>query len=177
MRQMEVDWVHSIEAGGSFERPASFPDVLLYRGRADDGEECLVTFDRRNLLMSRQVAGLTCRIRLRICQFQAIAMLERDGRHIIRLVHSQRGLSVDLTEMANLAAAEEFCERLAEFLDLPSLTLSGRIAFETEVEDVQPIRRRNRVGRPHRPRFLARRQSANVLEFRRVAGREIIARS
>ncbi len=71
MRQTEADKIQASEAGRSSGRPVSFPDVLLYRGRASDGEECLATFDNRTVLLSRLVGGLPCRIRVSVSQYQA----------------------------------------------------------------------------------------------------------
>ena len=111
-----MDKVLHTTAGRSSGRPVWFPAVLLYRGRAEDGAHCLTTFDRRTVVLSRPVAGLACKIRLSTRQYQAVAVVARDDRHSVRLVHRDPGLSVDLTEMENFEAAEAYCDRLADFL-------------------------------------------------------------
>lgn len=168
----------SITAGRSSGRPASFPEVLLYRGRAADGADCLATFDKETIVLSRPVAGLSCRIRLSTNQYQAVATIAREDRHVIHLMHRDPGLSVDLAEAASLEAAEDHRDRLAEFLDLPTLTLAGRSASgDTIVSAAAPARRRKVHNGVRRPRFLSRRKSGNVIAFGPIAGREIIARS
>ena len=104
-------------------------------------------------------------------------MLIREDGIFLRLLHPQPGLSIDLTEMADLGVAEEYCERLAEFLDLPSLTFAGRAESDDETVDAPPAPRRNRAIRQRRPRFLARRQTAKIVDFPRLGGREITARN
>src|SRR5215204_6815393 len=101
-----------IHTGRSVERPVSFPDVILYRGRTGDGADCLTTFDRRTVVLSRPVAGLSCKIRLSVNQYQAVAVVARDRANIIRLMHRDPGLSIDLTEMEDFDAAEEYRDRL-----------------------------------------------------------------
>lgn len=171
----------SIQTGRSQERPVSFPDVLLYRGRAGDGADCLATFDRSTIVLSRPVAGLSCRIRLSTSQYRAVAAVAREDCHVIQLMHRDPGLSIDLAEASSLEAAEEYGERLAEFLDLPMLTLAGRgPSGDTIVAGPAPAPRRNqpaRLGDHRRPRFLTRRKTGEVVSIRKVEGSEIIARS
>jgi hypothetical protein len=125
-------------------------------------------------MMSRAVAGLPCRLRIPVRHYHAVAVLSRDCSHVIRLVHSDDALSVDVEEFRSLGTAEEYRDRLADFLSLPPLTLAGG-AFRTEHRDA-PQSRRSRAGlRARRPRFLARRTTGRVT-LEKVAGREIIAR-
>ena len=167
----------SIQAGRSTGRPASFPEVLLYRGRAGDGADCLATFDKDTVVLSRPVAGLSCRIRLSTSQYQAVAAVAREDRHVVQLMHRDPGLSIDLVEAATLEAAEEHRDRLATFLDLPALTLAGRSASgDTVTSAAAPVRRKVHNRAP-RPRFLSRRKTGTVIAFGPIPGREIIARN
>jgi hypothetical protein len=62
--------------------------------------------------------------------------------------------------------------------DLPPLMLAGRSASgDTIVSRASPTRLRKPSARPRRPRFLSRRKTGDVIELRRVAGSEIIART
>ena len=167
----------SIQAGRSSGRPASFPEVLIYRGRAGDGADCLATFDKNTIVLSRPVAGLSCRIRLSTNQYQAVAAVAREDGHVVQLMHRDPGLSVDLVEAATLEAAEEHCDRLSTFLDLPALTLSGRSASGDMAVSAAAPKRRKMHNRASRPRFLSRRKTGQVIAFRQIAGSEIIARS
>ena len=89
--------------------------------------------------MSRPLAGLACRIRVPVRQYQAVALLVREHCHVIRLMHRDLGLSLDVEEFESLATAEDYCDRLADFLDLPSVTAAG-----TPDPDVLLQRKRSR---------------------------------
>ena len=129
-------------------------------------------------MMSRRVAGIACRIRVPIRHYQAVAVLVRNSDHVIRLVHSEAELSVDVEAFDTLETAEEYRDRLASFLDLPPLTLAGQPSDASEDEfPTLPTRRRNPVLRGRRPRLLARRGTRGDLEIRKVEGHELIARN
>ena len=129
-------------------------------------------------MMSRAVAGLPCRVRIPVRQYQAVAVLARETRHVIRLVHRDAALSIDVEEFQAFATAEEYRDRLATFLDLPPLTLAGSpdAAATNAALSAPPTARRNSVFRGRRPRFLARRRAGKMAAMRKVDGREIIAR-
>ena len=82
--------------------------------------------------MSRSVAGLACRIRIPVRQFQAVALMVRDRGHVIRLMHRDAGLTLDLEEFESFATAEEYGDRLADFLGLPPSTVAGSQPAEAE---------------------------------------------
>jgi hypothetical protein len=134
-------------------------------------------------MMSRPVAGLACRIRIPVRQYQAVAVLVRETRNVVRIVHRDAALSVDVEEFAAFETAEEYRDRLATFLDLPPLTLAGAPASAEDADDeaeaapvASPSRRRNSAHRSRRPRFLTRRRAGEVVKLRKIEGREIIAR-
>ena len=127
-------------------------------------------------MMSRAIAGLACRIRIPVRQYVAVAVLARQGDHVIRLVHRDAALSVDIEEFHTLDTAEEYRDRLADFLDLPPLSLAGGSQPSEAIgRGPRSPRRRSGVLRARRPRFLARRRSGAVT-LEKVEGREIIAR-
>lgn len=126
--------------------------------------------------MSRPLAGLACRIRVPVRQYQAVALLVGERNHVIRLMHRDIGLSLDVEEFENYATAEEYRERLADFLGLPSVIASGTPSPEETLVQAEPRARRTRAAKTRRPRFLARRHSGNEIAIRKVEGREIIAR-
>lgn len=169
-----MDEVLHMTAGRSSERPACFPDIILYRGRAGDGADCLTTFDRKTVMLSRPVGGLACKVRLSTRQYKAVAVIARGESHTICLLHGERGLSVELTEFDDAEAAEDYCHRLAAFLDLPTLLMAGGDARAASGQPTASPRRRMRA---RRPRFLSRRKSGDVIDIRKLSGREIIARS
>ena len=175
MHPAESDTLQLSLAGRSSERPAFFPDVLLYRGRGGDGEECLITFDRETVVLSRRVGGLACRIRLSVGHYQAVGLVAGEENHVVRLMHGDDGLSVDLTEINNLEEAEEYRDRLASFLGLPSVTMAGARPISCPHAAVL-TGGRTRLMKRRRARFLTRRKPGEVVDIRRLEGRELIAR-
>ena len=75
--------------------------------------------------MSRPVAGLACRIRVPVRQYQAVALVVRGDSNVVRLMHRDIGLSLDVEAFDSLATAEEYRDRLAGFLDLPPVIVVG----------------------------------------------------
>jgi len=163
-------------AGCSLEQPVAFPDAILFRGRAADGANCLAAFDRRSLVLSRPVAGLACKIRLNISQYESIALIMGEDSHLVRLTHRQPGLSLDLAMTADFAAAQECRDRLADMLGLPPLLLAGAPAAREPAAGHNPAPRRHRPAKGRRPRFLARRRPGTPGSVRRIEGSELIAR-
>ncbi len=53
--------------------------------------------------MSRPVAGLACRIRVPVRQYQAVALLVRGNSNVIRLMHRDVGLSLDVEAFDSFA--------------------------------------------------------------------------
>ena len=175
MRQTEDSNSYSEPADRSMERSAIFPDILLYRATAGDGADCLAAFNRQTVLIARPVAGLACRIRLKLKHFLAVAATEERGNYLVRLMHRDPGLTLDLAEFDTLAAAEEYRDGLAASLGLATLTLAGRATGPVVVPAATLNQRRKR--RAHRPRFLYRRKTGDVVALPTFAEREIIARS
>ena len=126
--------------------------------------------------MSRPVAGLACKIRIPVRQYQAVALLVHEQRHVIRLMHRDADLSLDVEEFESFETAEEYRDRLAGFLDLPSVIAAGTPALEDALPTATPGARRNRTVKARRPRFLTRRHSGDAVKINKVEGREIIAR-
>jgi hypothetical protein len=128
--------------------------------------------------MSRTVAGLACRIRIPVRQFQAVALVVREKSHVIRLMHRDAGLSLDVEEFDSFATAEDYRDRLAGFLGLPTVTAAGTPSRDDEEIVTGPARlRRGRAISVRRPRFLARRHSSKNAVSGKLEGREIIART
>lgn len=126
--------------------------------------------------MSRPLAGIACRIRIPVRQYQAVALVIRDRKNIIRLMHREAGLSLDIEEFENFATAEEYRDRLAGFLDLPPVTAAGVPSNDDDVAVAPSKARRAAALRSRRPRFLSRRRFGGLSVVSRVEGREIIAR-
>jgi hypothetical protein len=129
--------------------------------------------------MSRPVAGLACRIRVPTRQYQAVALVMREKSHVIRLMHRDAALSLDVEEFESFATAEDYRDRLAGFLGLPPVIAAGTPSPDSEEEIVTgpALVRRGRAIRVRRPRFLARRAPGEKLARGKIEGREIIARN
>jgi hypothetical protein len=129
--------------------------------------------------MSRPVAGLACRIRVPMRQYQAVALVMREKSHVIRLMHRDAALSLDVEEFESFATAEDYRDRLAGFLGLPPVIAAGTPSPDSEEEIVTgpALVRRGRAIRVRRPRFLARRAPGEKLARGKIEGREIIARN
>ena len=129
-------------------------------------------------MLSRAVAGLACKIRVSLRQYDAVALVCGEEGNTIRLAHRDPGLTVDLAEIKSFDQAEEHCDRLAEALGLPVLMLAGCGGSGEKLAcGAAPIGRRAKALRARRPRFLARRRKGEVISIRKIEGREIIARA
>jgi hypothetical protein len=126
-------------------------------------------------MMSRPVAGLACRVRVPVSQYQAVALVVRGNSNVVRLMHRDVGLSLDVEAFDSVATAEEYRDRLAGFLDLPPVIVSA--SPDAERGSDEPRERRTRSVRARRPRFLTRRRTGGTVTIRKIEGREIIARN
>jgi hypothetical protein len=114
---------------------------------------------------------------LSLRQYQAVAVVASEGGNVVRLLHRDPGLSVDLTRADSFEAAEEYRDRLSDFLGLPPLMMGGNGAAGAKVAGPAAAHpRRTRPVRARRPRFLTRRRAGEPVSIRKVDGREIIAR-
>ena len=103
-------------------------------------------------------------------------MLVSDRRHVIRLMHRDAGLSIDVEAFDSFDTAEEYRDRLAGFLNLPPMMVAGAPAPRTADTAAAPQPRRS-PARSRRPRFLTRRRPGTAEAAGKVVGREIIARN
>jgi hypothetical protein len=107
-----------------------------------------------------------------------VALVVRENTHVIRLMHRDAGLSLDIEAFESLATAEDYRDRLAGFLDLPPVTAAGTPLPEKDDLASGPARtRRKRATGLRRPRFLSRRRAGDTGSTSIVHGREIIARN
>lgn len=132
-------------------------------------------------MLSRPVAGIACKIRLSIRNYQAVALVTEADRHTVRLFHRDPGLSVDIAQIETLAEAEDCRDHFADMLGLPPLTMGRGSPAKDDARrsdaDTAPARRANRAVRARRARFLTRRANGGVGPIRHLPAQEIIARS
>ena len=96
--------------------------------------------------MSRPVAGLACRIRVPVRQYQAVALVVRGNSNVVRLMHRDIGLSLDVEAFDSLVTAEEYRDRLAGFLDLPPVIVVRDARRGRAAGDREPRERRVAPG-------------------------------
>ena len=127
-------------------------------------------------LLSRPVGGLACRIRITVRQYHAVAVVARETTNVIRLMHPRQPTFRSTCEVKDFADAEEYCDRLAEFLDLPALTLAGDKNWDDAMSGTLKRAARRKANRGKRAALPRPPAAGNVVAFRAVEGREIIAR-
>ena len=169
MRQTLSGELQSSETGRFSERPVSTSPIRQYVGEAADGAECLAAINSRDIVLSRLVGGIACRIRIAPSQYLGIAVVNLADGCGVRLVHRDAGLTVDLPAASDIGTAAEQRDRLARLLGLPILDLPA-LASGSQAG-------RRAVGHQlKRPRFLKRRRTGGAPSGPRLLGREIIAR-
>ena len=170
MRQADSEKVLQAEADRPLERSVSAAGTRYYSGRAADRAECFVCLQDRAVTLSRAVGGLACRIRIPAAQFQGVEAASGPHGSIVRLVHADPGLTIDLAALADLRSAAEHCAGLAALLGIPALT-------RNPVQTGAPQARRPQGRALMRPRFLKRRRPGTAAGCAKLTCREIIARS
>lgn len=168
---------HSEAAAGRGDvRPA-----MQFTTIAGDGAPCLAALSADAVVLSRDVGGLACRIRLGADHFRGVAVVDRDGQGIVRLLHPDLALTLDLSAAVSVEEAEGIAEDVAALTGLPTLLMGGTGRFWlSSAEDPlagEAAERRLSLAAPRRPRFLARRRPGRPTGASRVAGRELAAPS
>ncbi len=157
MRQTAIK-SRDIVAERSPERSAAMQFTTI----AGDGAPCLAALGRDTVMLSREIAGLACRIRLGADHFRGVAVVERDGRCVVRLLHADLALTLDLAAAASFDEAEALADEVAMLMRLPTLVMGGTGRFWLPAAEdpltIVATDRRLSLATPRRPRFLARRR-------------------
>ncbi|SEP65229.1 hypothetical protein SAMN05216548_101187 [Faunimonas pinastri] len=175
MRQTDLHDVLALNAHGIAGR-----DPHPANARSGDGAACFTTFDRRTVVLVRPVAGVNCMLRVGANLYEGVRLLEEDGLYVVRLVHRDPGLTVDVLATDDADEAVERCERLARALALPALGADG--TAETSVRRIGRViatapEARRPSGMARRPRFLARRRTGDAAaRFERIEPTDILDR-
>ena len=152
---------------------------MQFTATAGDGAPCLAALGAGAVMLSRDVGGLACRIRLGADHFRGVAVVDRDGQCVVRLLHRDLALSLDLSAARSFDDAETLAGEVADLMGLPTLLMGGTGRFWlSAAEDPlsgEAAERRLSLATPRRPRFLARRRPGRPAYAGRIAGREMIA--
>ncbi len=169
--------------------PLALPVRFTAPDAAADGRVRLVEIDSERVLLSRSVRGMAIRVRVPVKAFLGVAAqaapAPAGAEIVLRLEHSDPGLSIELfsgTENADVAAEWELWGRV---LGLPLLTADQADKIRGAATKVGtlvtakpgPRRRRRNAIRQRRPRMALRRKAGKLEPETPVhREREIIAR-
>jgi hypothetical protein len=160
------------------DRASTRPASMQFTTLAGDGASCLAALGADVVMLSREIAGLACRIRLGADHFRGVAVVDRDGRCVVRLLHSDLALTLDLATANSFDEAEALADEVAALMRLPTLVMGGTGRFwlpaaEDPLEVVASGRRLS-LATPRRPRFLARRRPGRPVFAGKAAGTETV---
>ena len=161
------------------DRTAGRPAAMQFTTLAGDGAPCFAALGADTVMLSREIAGLACRIRLGADYFRGVAVVDRDGRCVVCLLHADLALTLDLATGTSFDEAEALADEVAALMRLPTLVMGGTGRFWlSAVEDplsVAATDRRLSLATPRRPRFLARRRPGRPAYAGKKAATEIVA--
>ena len=183
MRQSEIIGCLPIVAGRPIGRPAFSQDCAEFWATCGDGARCVVSLRLRSLRLNRPVGGSICGINIEADEFDGVALASEGGALIVRLLHRDPWLTIDLVRDVALGAALDLRDQIARQFRLPAVLIDadGRmqsdcLKYGAVLASVPAPRRSSTVNRM-RPRFLRRRSMGFQTARDKLAGREIIARA
>ncbi|WP_378943947.1 DUF6101 family protein [Mesorhizobium sp. ANAO-SY3R2] len=171
--------------------PFRLPQMVSFDTRDDLGDVNF-TIDQRGAVIRRTLAlsGLPVTVALPARAFRGVAAraMEDDLGNVtvtLELLHNDPMLSVPLLVADDLDDVAADWRAWADFYSLPMLLIEADGVARTLEESLgaaiktQPVRerRKGRVSRMRRPRFLARRKSGDLGVRLVIDGEEIIARA
>lgn len=163
------------------------PQFAIQRDRRADGGQRHVRLGRRDILISRRLAGMSMLISIPVRAYRGVALdVEPRGdggaSYRLSLAHDDPDLDIVLTETADGGAISVDWKYWASYLDLPRLAARGG-----ELETLDPrlggvalretiARRKNATVVARRPRFCVRRKEGEEARMEQVhrGEREIV---
>ena len=168
---------HPQAAGRPEGRPVFFsPHVAATTG---DGMAARIGVAGDRVVVARPVGGAPMLIALPARHFRGVTLAHDGGQHVVRLVHEQAELTLDIAAGESLAEAIETHDGIAHDLALPVIPAehAERAMSLDGVASGEPLPRRSGPRLTRRSRFLKPRQvGGNPAARPPIAGREIIAR-
>jgi hypothetical protein len=170
-------------AGRPSRRPEFFNDCSDLTAACGDGAVCTVSLQPRSVRINRTVGGSVCGINIKADDFDGVAVVADSGAMIVRLLHRDSWLTIDLVKDAGLGAALDLRDEIARQFRLPAVLIDadGRVQSDMNkygaVLAAAPAPRRCSPVNRVRPRFLKRRSVGSPAVRCNLASREIIART
>ncbi|HEY8064453.1 MAG TPA: DUF6101 family protein [Methylosinus sp.] len=159
----------------------------VQRDRRADGGQRQVRLDRRDILISRRLGGMSMLISVPVRAYRGVALdvepsVDGGASYRLSLAHDDPDLDIVLTETADGGAISADWKYWASYLDLPRLAARDG-AFETVDPRLGGValretiaRRKNTTVALRRPRFCARRKEGSdaLMETVHREEREIV---
>ncbi len=183
MQQLELSARLPMPANLPAGRPEFSQDCCDLTATCGDGAACTISLGRQTVRVKRPLGGSFCRINVKTDDFDGVAVVAGNGGLIVRLLHRDPWLTVDLVTDARLAAALNLRDDIARQFRLPALLIDadgrtcGNLKKYGAILAAAPAPRRSSPVNRLRPRFLKRRAIGRPAVRPRLAGREIIART
>lgn len=163
--------------------PEYFQDCSNLTATCGDGTICTVSLLTKSVRINRPVGGRICGIQVKSDEFDGVAVVAADGAMIVRLLHRDSWLTIDLVKDAGLGAALDLRDDIARQFHLPAVLIdayggmrSDRNKYGAILATAPAPRRCSPVNRA-RPRFLQRRSVGSPAIRPTLSSREIIARN
>ncbi len=183
MQQSERTASLPIPAGRLATGPVYFQDCFDLTVTCGDGTICTVSLLTKSVRINRPVGGSICGIHVKAVDFDGVAVVAADGAMIVRLLHRDSWLTIDLAKDAGLGVALDLRDEIARQFHLPAVLIdadggmrSDRNKYGAVLAAAPAPRRCSPVNRA-RPRFLQRRSVGCPAIRPTLSSREIIARN
>ena len=183
MYRTELTGSLPILAGRLSRRPEFFQDCSDLTAACGDGAMCTVSLQPQSVRVNRPVGGSVCDINVKAGDFDGVAVVAENSILIVRLLHRDSWLTIDLVKDAVLGAALDLRDAIARQFRLPAVLIDADGREQSDLNKYGAIlaaapapRRCSPVNRM-RPRFLQRRSVGSPAFRPALASREIIARN
>jgi len=183
MYRTEMTGSLPMPAGRPTRRPEFFTDCSNLTAVCGDGSVCTISLQTKSVHISRPVGGSICGIEVVAGEFDGVAVVADNGALIVRLLHRDPWLTIDLAKEVGLGAALDLRDEIARQFRLPAVLIDadGRVQSDLNkygaILATAPAPRRCSPVNRVRPRFLKRRPVGRPAFRANLAGREIIARN
>lgn len=183
MQQSVLTGSLPMPAGRPATGPVYFQDCSDLTAVCGDGAVCTISLEPQSVRIERPVGGSVCGINVKADDFDGVAVVAEGGAMIVRLLHRDSWLTIDLLKDAGLGAALDLRDEIARQFHLPAVLIDadGRAWSDLDkygaILAAAPAPRRCSPVNRARPRFLQRRPVGWPAVRPNLASREIIARN
>ena len=183
MQQPERTASVPMPAGRPATGPEYFQDCSNLTATCGDGTICTVSLLTKSVRINRPVGGSICGIQVKADDFEGVAVVAADGAMIVRLLHRDSWLTIDLVKDAGLGAALDLRDDIARQFHLPAVLIDAYGGMRSDwnkygaILAATPAPRRCSPVNRVRPRFLQRRSVGSPAMRPTLSSREIIARN